>query len=53
MNTHFLDIVDNNEFDLFAEELPEQVQLWSDCFSTASSAVCGLACMGSVVSTGG
>jgi hypothetical protein len=38
--------------DLFAEELPEQIQLLSDCLSTASSGICGLSTVGSVVSTG-
>jgi hypothetical protein len=40
------------DIDLFAEELPEQIQLLSDCLSTASSGVCGLSTVGSVVSTG-
>ena len=41
-----------NDVDLFAEELPEQIQLLSDCLSTASSGICGLSTVGSVVSTG-
>lgn len=52
MENHVLDIVEDKELDLFAEELPQQVQLLSDCFSTASSGVCGLSCMGSVISSG-
>ncbi len=40
------------DVDLFAEELPEQIQLLSDCLSTASSGICGLSTVGSVVSTG-
>lgn len=58
MNQHLFDIVSlNDDFDLFAEELPEQVQLLSDCLSSASSAsCCGTAAsagtMGSIVSTG-
>ncbi len=40
------------DVDLFSEELPEQIQLLSDCLSTASSGICGLSTVGSVVSTG-
>lgn len=43
---------DKQDIDLFAEELPEQIQLLSDCLSTASSGVCGLSTVGSVISTG-
>ena len=52
----------NESLDLFAEELPEQLQLmpniWSDCFSCASSFSCAggcfacLACVGSIISCG-
>jgi hypothetical protein len=40
-----LEINDEENLDLFAEELPEQVQLWSDCASTAS---CYTSCAGTV-----
>jgi hypothetical protein len=42
---------EHQELDLFAEELPEQIQLLSDCLSTASSGICGLSTIGSVIST--
>jgi hypothetical protein len=43
---------DSESLDLFAEELPEQVQLLSDCLSSASS-LCGcFSSVGSVVSSG-
>ncbi len=47
----------NDRLDLLAEELPEQVQLLSDCASTASSlSCCGTAgsfsSMGSIISSG-
>ena len=51
LNQHPFDLVSfNDELDLFAEELPEQVQLLSDCLSSASSvSCCGTAgCFGSV-----
>ena len=41
--------------DLFVEELPEQVQLASDCLSTSSSLSCpvgSLSTVGSVISCG-
>ncbi len=41
----------NESLDLFAEELPEQVQLvaniWSDCLSSASSFSCAGGCFAS------
>lgn len=58
LNQHAFDIVAfDGELDLFAEELPEQVQLLSDCLSSASSvSCCGTAgsfgTVGSVVSCG-
>lgn len=52
MFTHPFDIVaDDTKLDLFAEELPEQVQLLSDCLSSASSASC-CTCTGSFSSVG-
>ncbi|RYY74171.1 MAG: hypothetical protein EOO52_15015 [Gammaproteobacteria bacterium] len=51
LNQHPFDMIDmKDELDLFAEELPEQVQLLSDCLSSASSvSCCGTAgCFGSV-----
>jgi hypothetical protein len=47
-----LEIHDSEALDLFAEELPEQLQLLSDCLSSASS-LCGcFSSVGSVVSSG-
>lgn len=47
-----LEIADTETLDLFAEELPEQLQLLDDCLSTASS-LCGcFSSVGSVVSSG-
>jgi len=40
------------ELDLFAEELPEQVQLLSDCLSSLATAGCGISSVGSVISCG-
>ena len=57
--SHVLDmeIKVEESLDLFAEELPEQVQLLSDCLSSASSASCctctgSFSSVGSVVSSG-
>ena len=62
--THPFDVElgQSESLDLFAEELPEQVQLmanvWSDCLSTASSFSCEGGCfacfssVGSVISCG-
>lgn len=58
MLQHPFDIVaEDDALALFAEELPDQVQLLSDCLSSASSiSCCGTAgcfsSVGSVVSTG-
>ena len=38
--------------DLFAEELPQQTQLLSDCASTVLCIVCGASSMGSIISSG-
>ncbi len=48
---------EDEQLDLFAEELPEQIQLLSDCLSSASSAsTCSTAAsfgsVGSVISCG-
>lgn len=52
MLNHPFDITDTEDsLDLFAEELPEQVQLVSDCLSSASSASC-CTCTGSFSSVG-
>ncbi|MDP0930012.1 thiocillin family RiPP [Paracoccus onubensis] len=51
LDTHVFDLHADNELDLFAEELPEQVQLVSDCLSSASSASC-CTCTGSFGSVG-
>lgn len=53
MELHKFDVVmtENVELDLFAEELPEQVQLLSDCLSSLGS-VCGVSSIGSIVSSG-
>ena len=57
-----VELGENESLDLFAEELPEQVQLnynmFSDCLSTASSFSCEGGCfacfssVGSVISCG-
>ncbi len=58
MFNHPFDIVaDDQRLNLFAEELPEQVQLLSDCLSSASSASCCtctgcFSSVGSVISCG-
>lgn len=58
MHKHAFDITDSEDtLSLFAEELPEQVQLASDCMSSASSASCCtctgcFGSMGSVISCG-
>lgn len=51
MNHHF-DIVEEAGLDLFAEELPQQTQLLSDCASTVLCIVCGASSIGSIVSSG-
>lgn len=49
---HAFDIAPTSfELDLFAEELPEQVQLLSDCLSSLGC-YCGVSSVGSVVSCG-
>ncbi len=49
---HQLDLVEDTEvLDLFAEELPQQTQLLSDCASTVLCIVCGASSMGSIIST--
>ena len=51
MQNHKFDIVNENvSLDLFAEELPEQVQLLSDCLSSLGS-ICGVSSVGSVASS--
>jgi hypothetical protein len=50
--THYLDMADDVALDLFAEELPQQTQLLSDCASTLLCVVCGASSIGSIVSTG-
>lgn len=50
--THAFDMVSSFELDLFAEELPEQVQLLSDCLSSLATAGCGISTVGSVISCG-
>ncbi len=54
---HPFDLEDdmNDKIDLFAEELPAQVQHLGDCLSTASSLSCPGGCLstvGCVISTG-
>jgi hypothetical protein len=50
---HYLDMTnDDTSLDLFAEELPQQTQLASDCASTALCIVCGISSMGSIISSG-
>lgn len=52
MNNHAFDIVASFELDLFAEELPEQTQLLSDCLSSIATAGCGISTVGSIISCG-
>jgi len=50
---HYLDMTnDDATLDLFAEELPQQTQLLSDCASTALCIVCGASSLGSIISCG-
>ena len=50
---HYLDVTNDVEsLDLFAEELPQQTQLLSDCASTVLCIVCGASSMGSIISCG-
>ena len=50
--THYLDMADDAvALDLFAEELPQQTQLLSDCASTILCVVCGASSIGSIIST--
>ena len=52
MKAHSFDIVPGEfELDLFAEELPEQVQLLSDCLSSLGC-YCGVSSIGSIISSG-
>lgn len=52
MNHHFDMTNDVSALDLFAEELPAQTQLLSDCASTVLCVVCGASSMGSIISSG-
>jgi hypothetical protein len=47
-----LEISQDESLDLFAEELPEQIQLLSDCLSSASSISSASSCVGSFSSVG-
>lgn len=47
-----LDPIDESPLDLFVEELPEQVQLASDCLSTASTVSSAETCLGSFFTLG-
>ena len=47
-----VEVSQNESLDLFAEELPEQVQLLSDCLSSASSISSASSCVGSFSSVG-
>jgi hypothetical protein len=47
-----LDVVSADDLDLFAEELPDQLQMWSDCLSSASSFSCAGGCFASFGSVG-
>ena len=56
-NRHPFDLepTDDSPLDLFVEELPEQLQLLSDCLSTGSSISCPIgsfSTVGSVISCG-
>ena len=52
--THAFDVEasQNESLDLFAEELPEQLQLLQDCFSSGSSISSSSSCVGSFSSIG-
>lgn len=51
--SHYLDMTnDISTLDLFAEELPQQSQLLSDCASTVLCVVCGASSIGSIASCG-
>ena len=52
MKHHFDLSNEESSLDLFAEELPQQTQLLSDCASTVLCIVCGASSMGSIVSCG-
>ena len=42
-----VEVSQNESLDLFAEELPEQIQLLQDCFSSGSSISSSGGCVGS------
>ena len=52
MNHHFDMANEVTALDLFAEELPQQTQLLSDCASTLLCVVCGASSIGSIISSG-
>ena len=52
MNHHFDLSNEVSSLDLFAEELPQQNQLLSDCASTVLCVVCGASSIGSIISSG-
>lgn len=52
MNHHFDMTNEVSGLDLFAEELPVQTQLLSDCASTLLCVVCGASSIGSIISSG-
>lgn len=52
MNHHFDMTNEVTALDLFAEELPQQTQLLSDCASTILCVVCGASSIGSIISSG-
>lgn len=52
MNHHFDISNEASSLDLFAEELPQQVQLLSDCLSSIATAGCGISSVGSIISSG-
>ena len=52
MHAFDVEVSQNESLDLFAEELPEQLQLLQDCFSSGSSISSSSSCVGSFSSIG-
>jgi hypothetical protein len=52
MHAFDIEVTQNESLDLFAEELPEQLQLMQDCLSSGSSISSASSCVGSFSSVG-
>jgi len=52
MHAFDVEVSQNESLDLFAEELPEQLQLLQDCLSSGSSISSSSSCVGSFSSIG-